>query len=63
MGLLDFLIVSAVINGVKKAKHNGSQSVYDHSSGNSDYRNDEDCDGSYNDHDYQDDSCDHDCDW
>ena len=76
MGLLDFLFAGAVINSVKKARHNSSQpshgraADYDHGyeEGYDDgcydhgFHDDCDCHDIYDCGDYDDD-CDNDCKW
>ena len=76
MGLLDFLFAGAVINSVKKARHNSSQpshgraADYDHGyeEGYDDgcydhgFHDDCDCHDTYDCGDYDDD-CENDCNW
>ena len=78
MGFLDFLYAGAVINSVKKARHNDSQqtlhgrvSDYDHGyeDGYDDscyehgYHEDCDCHDTYDCAGYNDDCCENDCNW
>ena len=77
MGLLDFLFAGAVINSVKKARHNDSQQTlhgrvsdydhgyedgYDDSCYDHGYHNNYDCHDTYDCGGYDDD-CENDCNW
>ena len=76
MGLLDFLFAGAVINSVKKARHNDSQQTlhgrvsdydhgyeegYDDGCYNHGFNDDCDCHDTYDCGGYDDDCCENDC--